>query len=396
MAPKWRELADRLAEQIKNGEIAPGKQLPHIRDQVEAGEGSKATVHAAYKALEAEGLVTSSRGHGTVVRPQTPLKRLSIERYDKAKWRDGDEVAFIADRVASGRSYRRGEQTQTVSFVEAPAVVAEAHGLPTGAQVYARARLVKEGEQPTHTLTSYYRPEHVEGTRIVDPTPALLVAGAATACSTTRVTRSITCGKSCSPARRRWRRQSSSSSPVANPSWSSIGRRTQRMARWSSSPLACTPRPASRGRTTSRCPTAPTTRRPRKEAPVPSEGTPQPIDTAVITTPSDAPTTNLWLLADRRERHTARATGQETSGASATDVLATLALDTVIRRVLDDQEQRLVFEGLRRGATWEQLAGALGATDLTQVQATFMTWAEQLPDDEATEALRLVGEGKGK
>jgi hypothetical protein len=31
--------------------------------------------------------------------------------------------------------------------------------------------LVKEGAQPTHTLTSYYRPEHVEGTRIVDPTP---------------------------------------------------------------------------------------------------------------------------------------------------------------------------------------------------------------------------------
>jgi Transcriptional regulators len=31
--------------------------------------------------------------------------------------------------------------------------------------------VVKEGAQPTHTLTSYYRPEHVEGTRIVDPTP---------------------------------------------------------------------------------------------------------------------------------------------------------------------------------------------------------------------------------
>ncbi|GAB2799526.1 GntR family transcriptional regulator [Streptomyces daliensis] len=171
MAPKWRELADRLALQIRNGEFAPGEQLPYIRDLVEAGEGSKATVHAAYKALEAEGLVTSSRGHGTVVRPQTPLKRLSIERYDKAKWRDGDEVAFIADRVASGRTYRRGEQTQTVSLVEAPPVVAEAHGLPPGSEVYARARLVKEGEQPTHSLTSYYRPEHVEGTRLVDPTP---------------------------------------------------------------------------------------------------------------------------------------------------------------------------------------------------------------------------------
>lgn len=72
MAPKWRELADKLAEQIKRGDYAPGQQLPHIRELVEAGEGSKATVHAAYKALEAEGLVTSSRGHGTVVRQQLP------------------------------------------------------------------------------------------------------------------------------------------------------------------------------------------------------------------------------------------------------------------------------------------------------------------------------------
>ncbi|MFF1779617.1 GntR family transcriptional regulator [Streptomyces virginiae] len=171
MAPKWRELADKLAEQIRNGDYTPGQLLPQIRDLVEAGEGSKATVHAAYKALEAEGLVTSSRGVGTMVRAQTPLKRIGISRYDKAKWRDGDEVAFIADRVASGRAYQRGEQTQSVSLVEAPAPVTEAHGLPAGAQVYARARLVKEGEQPTHTLTSYYRPEHVEGTRIVDPTP---------------------------------------------------------------------------------------------------------------------------------------------------------------------------------------------------------------------------------
>ncbi|MCP3822503.1 GntR family transcriptional regulator [Streptomyces sp. A3M-1-3] len=171
MAPKWRELADRLAERIQSGEYAPGQQLPHIRDLVDAGEGSKSTVHAAYKALEAEGLVTSSRGHGTVVRHQTPLKRLGISRYDKAKWRDGDEVAFIADRVASGRAYRRNEQTQSVSRIEAPPKVAEALGLPADTEVYARARLVKEGEQPTHTLTSYYRPEHVEGTRLVDPTP---------------------------------------------------------------------------------------------------------------------------------------------------------------------------------------------------------------------------------
>ncbi|MGZ3118553.1 GntR family transcriptional regulator [Streptomyces sp. H62] len=171
MAPKWRELADRLAGQIRTGRYAPGDQLPQIRELVEAGEGSKSTVHAAYKALEAEGLVTSSRGHGTVVRDQVPLTRLGMARYDKAKWRDGGEVAFIADRTASGRAYKRNEQTQTVSRVAASAVVAEALGLPEGAEVYARARVVREGSQPTHALTSYYRPEHVEGTRLVDPTP---------------------------------------------------------------------------------------------------------------------------------------------------------------------------------------------------------------------------------
>lgn len=171
VTPKWRELADRMAARIRSGEYAAGQQLPHIRELVDAGEGSKSTVHAAYKALEAEGLVTSSRGHGTVVREQPPLKRLGIARYDKAKWRDGDEVAFIADRVASGRSYKRGEQTQTVTRTAAPPAVAAALGVAVGAEVIARARLVREGNRPTHSLTSYYLPEHVEGTRLVDPTP---------------------------------------------------------------------------------------------------------------------------------------------------------------------------------------------------------------------------------
>jgi hypothetical protein len=91
--------------------------------------------------------VTSTRGYGTVVRPRAALKRLGIAaRYDKAKWRDGDEVAFIADRVASGRAYKRDEQTQTVSRVQADSLVAEGLGVPVGSQVYARARLVKEKE----------------------------------------------------------------------------------------------------------------------------------------------------------------------------------------------------------------------------------------------------------
>ena len=68
MPPKWRELADAIAAQIISGEYAPGDRLPKIEDLVLAGKGSKTTVHSAYKALEAAGMVTSSPGPRTVVR----------------------------------------------------------------------------------------------------------------------------------------------------------------------------------------------------------------------------------------------------------------------------------------------------------------------------------------
>ncbi|MEU5403617.1 GntR family transcriptional regulator [Streptomyces sp. NPDC005963] len=70
MPPKWQRIADELARQIADGSYAPGDYLPHIRELVAQGKGSITTVHAAYKALEAEGLVISSRGHGTRVLPQ--------------------------------------------------------------------------------------------------------------------------------------------------------------------------------------------------------------------------------------------------------------------------------------------------------------------------------------
>jgi GntR family transcriptional regulator len=166
----YRELADVLRDAIQRGEYAPGTTLPK-QDEVatEYGVNIK-TVRQAVRLLEAEGLVTPVRRRGTVVRPRPPMKRLGVERYAKSKWKFG-LVAFAADREASGREWKPGDQTQTIRTVEADAEVAEAYGLPEGAQVYERARLVKDAGTPTHTLTSYYRLEDVEGTPLVDPTP---------------------------------------------------------------------------------------------------------------------------------------------------------------------------------------------------------------------------------
>ncbi|MGX1913576.1 GNAT family N-acetyltransferase [Streptomyces phaeochromogenes] len=124
MAPKWRELADRLAAQIHRGDFATGQRLPHIRDLVAAGEGSKATVHAAYKALEAQGLVTSSRGHGTIVRPHGPARPIHLVGKQvvlREFTRDDvtDVLAIIGDdAVTTWLSFDSRDRVQAVAMIE--------------------------------------------------------------------------------------------------------------------------------------------------------------------------------------------------------------------------------------------------------------------------------------
>lgn len=65
--PKWRQIADEVAAQIAAGEYGPGDRLPSVQAQVRAGRGAIATVHRAYQALEAEGLVRRMQGSGTTV-----------------------------------------------------------------------------------------------------------------------------------------------------------------------------------------------------------------------------------------------------------------------------------------------------------------------------------------
>lgn len=167
----YRELAAILRDAIQAERYAPGETLPK-QDELAGQYGVNVkTVRNAVALLEAEGLVTPIRRRGTVVRRRPPMRRLGIDRYSKQKWKFGDVVAFAADREASGRAWQPTDQTQTVRQVPADREIADAYGIEPGAPVYERARLVKDGDQPTHTLASYYLPEHVEGTPLVDPTP---------------------------------------------------------------------------------------------------------------------------------------------------------------------------------------------------------------------------------
>lgn len=166
----YRDLAALLRDAIQRGDYPPDTTLPKQEDiAAEHGVNIK-TVRQAVAVLQAEGLVTPVRRRGTVVRPRAPMKRLGVERYAKSKWKFG-LVAFAADREEAGRAWSPGDQTNTVRKTTADDDVAAGLTIPTGSPVYERARLVKDGGLPTHSLTSYYRPDDVEGTPLVDPTP---------------------------------------------------------------------------------------------------------------------------------------------------------------------------------------------------------------------------------
>jgi GntR family transcriptional regulator len=171
MSIGYRQLAAVLRQGIEQGDYPPDTTLPRQDDIAEQYGVNVGTVRKAVALLEAEGLVTPVRRRGTVVRPRPPMRRLGVDRYAKSKWKYGGLVAFAADREASGRAWKADDQTQTVRQVPADPAVADAFGIEVGQPVYERARLVKEENVPTHTLTSYYLPEHVEGTPLVDPTP---------------------------------------------------------------------------------------------------------------------------------------------------------------------------------------------------------------------------------
>jgi GntR family transcriptional regulator len=165
-----RELAAHLRDAIRRGEYPASTTLPRQEDIAAKFGVHVNTVRAAVRQLEAEGLVTSVRRRGTVVRSVPPLKRLGMERYARSKWKFG-LVAFAADREATGRAWRPEDQTATVRQVPADTDTAEALSMQPGAAVYERSRLITEDGQPTHSLVSYYRPDDVEGTPLVTPGP---------------------------------------------------------------------------------------------------------------------------------------------------------------------------------------------------------------------------------
>jgi len=125
---------------------------------------------------------------------------------------------------------------------------------------------------------------------------------------------------------------------------------------------------------------------------MPSEGKPQSIDTAVISTPADVPPASLGALTSRRERHAARLAGAVTSWGvpEPGEAVAALALGVAITRRVTEGQPVLIREALRQGSNWDDIGAALG-TDAAGASAMYTAWVETLAPEEEAEARRLAG-----
>lgn len=179
-------IAEDLRTAISEGRYGPGTKLPPVRDLAVQYSVSRNTAAKAIAQLRNEGMVTTRYGSGAYVREGHPIRKLGPDRYAKSRWANVAVDAYADEHHDGGPVQQQGHQTQEVELVEADERTATALGLEPGELVYERARVMTRDGHPTHTMTSYYRREHVEGTAITDPRPGIAGQGGGFAVLTER------------------------------------------------------------------------------------------------------------------------------------------------------------------------------------------------------------------
>ncbi len=78
--PIYRQLVDQVRRLVAGGQMAPGDELPSVRDVASTLAVNPMTVSKAYGLLEAEGLLARRRGLGMLVAERPRSTRSQAER----------------------------------------------------------------------------------------------------------------------------------------------------------------------------------------------------------------------------------------------------------------------------------------------------------------------------
>lgn len=159
---RWEDLADQLRDAIRRGEYPPGTLIPRITDLIDQHHVSRITVRKAVAQLSAEGLVEPVRHRGTVVRERPVRQRITRSR---TVYRD--EIGYYFDPVAQPW---RALAPPVISWGPAPYDIAPALGVPPGAEILIRDRVMGDPQagQPVQLATSYLPAALARGTVLAE------------------------------------------------------------------------------------------------------------------------------------------------------------------------------------------------------------------------------------
>lgn len=144
--PAYKQVADRLREELDGGDLRPGDRLPSETELMKRFSVSRATARSGLGVLIKEGRAESVQGRGVFVSEHNALPRLVIK----------DPVETLASGNASGRRPSMKTQAEQQGFahvqqvtaceeVPADTPVATALDIPVGTTVFVRRRLVLLG-----------------------------------------------------------------------------------------------------------------------------------------------------------------------------------------------------------------------------------------------------------
>lgn len=113
--PFYRQIIDQVLTGIASGALAPGDQLPTVRQLAVDLAINPNTVVRAYRELEIRGILTTHQGSGTFVAAGSEVKPDAVQRQQRLNQLVGE---FVARAGGEGYSVREIIETLTEMFPE--------------------------------------------------------------------------------------------------------------------------------------------------------------------------------------------------------------------------------------------------------------------------------------
>lgn len=160
----YRRIADDLRDAIRAGTYPPGAQLPTEPELQERYECSRNTIRLAIRELTAEGLVTTARRRGTLVRQPVLLEHraVSVERPDRM----GESDSWFSQVSRAGRT---PSQDFSMRIEPASQQVARRLNLTQDALVCVRDCMRYVDGTPWSEQVSYYPMDVAERAGLLTP-----------------------------------------------------------------------------------------------------------------------------------------------------------------------------------------------------------------------------------